>query len=59
MPYKAIGKLLSYFEGYKYPVQGTAFYIGTNLLLTVAHNIYNQQNKLAITVDFYPAQKNG
>ena len=56
MPYQSIGKLLAYFEDSP-TLQGTAFYIGTNLLLAVAHNIYNQKNLMAIKVDFYPAQK--
>ena len=56
MPYQSIGKLLAYFEQSP-TLQGTAFYIGTNLLLTVAHNIYNKKNQMAIKVIFYPAQR--
>ncbi len=41
-PYKAIGKLVAYFET-TYQV-GTAFFIGENVLLTVAHVIYKHPN---------------
>jgi V8-like Glu-specific endopeptidase len=61
MPYQAIGKLLTYFKNGNRK-QGTAFYIGTNLLLTVAHNIcddVDQAKNYVVKVDFYPAQRNG
>lgn len=52
-PYNCIGVLKSNF--YKMPVYGTAFLIAPDLVLTVAHNIYNRKDRVEHTnLVFYP-----
>ena len=67
-PSSAIGKLVSFLPKQKIvdkttnrefedriKLNGTAFFIGNNLLATVAHNVYSRQyNVQAEEVIFYP-----